>query len=146
MVKYEEAIKYVGSIFILRQKMPRRHLLPGGMFVLLQCEYFITLYSHFQASVARNQEVLTLWVVKKRPKTNGHGSCHCRALVLTSAVQHSWMRNGSSLLFTMLKVHHRKCNQKYFNQILCNPLPFKRSIPMPKYPNAAHYWALHAVN
>ena len=36
MIKYEEAIKYVSSIFILRQKMPRRHLLPGGMCVLLQ--------------------------------------------------------------------------------------------------------------
>ena len=29
MVKYEEAIKYVGSIFILRQKMRRLHLLPS---------------------------------------------------------------------------------------------------------------------
>ena len=35
MVKYEEAIKCVISIFILRQKMPRRHPLPSGMFVLL---------------------------------------------------------------------------------------------------------------
>ena len=38
MVKYEEGIKYVGSIFIQRQKMPWRHILTGGMFVLLHCD------------------------------------------------------------------------------------------------------------
>ena len=37
MIKCEEAIKYVENIFILRQKMPQWHLLPGGMFFLLQC-------------------------------------------------------------------------------------------------------------
>ena len=41
---FKEAIKYVRSIFILRQKMPRPHFLPGGMLALLQRKTSCNIY------------------------------------------------------------------------------------------------------
>ena len=51
MVKYKEAIKYVGSIFILRQKMPRRHVCP-----FTTCNFFTaTIYLSNCQSVRLNE-------------------------------------------------------------------------------------------
>ena len=61
MIKYREAIKYVGSIFILRQKTPPRHLLPSSMFVLLQHAYL--------PAIARTLIIFLYYFIPNVPQT-----------------------------------------------------------------------------
>ena len=74
MAKYGEAIKYVESIFILRQKMLLRHLLLGGMFLLLQrYQMWVDNFSITSLNLGLTRPFGCRWLQKLRTHTIYYG-------------------------------------------------------------------------